>query len=455
MKLQLTDQITQFILKHRYELIPDIVLKRAKLAIVDSLGVMLAGAQHQPIAIALKYIQQQGGSPKCSVIGHAYQTSPVQAAFINAMSCHVLDFEIMWNPPGHPCSPILPALFAISELKKVSGKSFISAFVVGLEIFGRLRFLQGTKLPLIFHPQAIEGLMSCVAASSCLMRLKELPIKYAFGIGASRCGGLLANAGTMTKCMHSGVSAGFGLESVFLAKMGFTANIEIFDHPAGFIYAFFPSIKSQSLSDLFDHPLGQPYYLENQDFAIKKYPCQYGTHFAIDAALKLRLEHSIDWKKIAFIELEYPLMNYINRSRVDNSLAGKFSLQFLLASAFIDGTITEQSFSKYNIRRNSIQKLMRQVKIYFNDKIKPSFADMYGILSVTLRNGKTYTQRCDKPLGHWDNPIDETFIFEKMYMNLKPFLTKKQIELLIDEILNFEYCHDASEILNILNGESK
>jgi len=441
-----TNSIVQFIENQKFENIPSLVIQRAKLSIIDSMAVTILGAKHQAIALAINHIKKQGGLPICTVIGHSFKMPPLFAAWLNGMSGHVLDFEMMWNPPCHPCSSILPALWAICEMQPVSGKQFLTAYVIGLEVLARLLLLKGKNVPKIFHPQAIEGQIGCAAASSKLLGLKKNNLCYAVGIAASTCAGLMANAGSMTKCLHSGLGAMSGLQAALLAQDGFTANPAIFDCEPGFFQAFFSNITHEQLCEQLVKNIGHPFWLEDQNFALKNYPCQYGIHFAIEAALRMRESKQIDSKTIISIELEFPVMPYISRKHLETPLDGKFSLEYLIASAFLDGNIEESTFQETMMNRPLIKKLMSCITIHFNPQLIPSFEEMSGLLKVTISDGSTFQEVCMQPEGHWTHPITQDLIWTKFHRILSLSYQNSWIENLFDNLSNIEKIPDLAKV---------
>ena len=108
----LTSDICNIIHATRYESLGDECVLRVKQAIQDGVAVALAGCTEPPIRIAVEHTKVLGGAPQASVWGAGFKASVVQAANLNAMATHVLDFEPMWSPPTHSVSPTVPVAFA-------------------------------------------------------------------------------------------------------------------------------------------------------------------------------------------------------------------------------------------------------------------------------------------------------------------------------------------------------
>ena len=133
----------------------------------------LAGCAEAPVTIATAHAKNLGGAPQASIWGAGYHASVVQAAQINAMATHVLDFEPMWSPPTHSVSPTVPVAFALAEYKGASGRAIITAVAKGLEIQGRLQYAGDQYIPedLKFHPPGVAGALGSAIVASELLGL--------------------------------------------------------------------------------------------------------------------------------------------------------------------------------------------------------------------------------------------------------------------------------------------
>jgi hypothetical protein len=86
-----------------------------KQLIADGVAVAIAGSLEEPPRILAQYAQDLSSAPRASVWGFGFKTHPAQAAFVNAASMHVLDFEPMSNPPTHAVSPTVPVAFVVVD----------------------------------------------------------------------------------------------------------------------------------------------------------------------------------------------------------------------------------------------------------------------------------------------------------------------------------------------------
>jgi aconitate decarboxylase len=220
------------------------------------------------------------------------------------------------------------------------------------------------------------------------------------GIAASRAGGLLANAGTMTKSSHCGHASALGLQSALLAEQGFTANVDVFEAPQGYAPAFYDDrFKAEEMLGFGRAPLR----IVEPGYAIKLFPSQFGTHFGITAALELHPQIAAA-AAIRHVILTAPVMAYVDRPRPQTGLDGKFSLQYTAAAALLDGKIGIPTFTDQRLAAPDMQTLLGKFEVRLDPTIPGRFEEMYVELSVELDGGRILKTRCNGPRGKWGTP---------------------------------------------------
>jgi len=243
----------------------------AKLAILDTLGVTLAGA-HEPCAqIVSRVLPASGG--ECLIFGTDRHAPPLDAALVNGTAAHALDFDDVSNSlGGHPSAPILPALFALGEILDCTGRDFITAYVSGFETETRIaRGVNFHHYEKGWHPTATLGVFGAAAACCHLLQLDQAKTAQALAIAASLASGIKANFGTMTKPLHVGHTARNGLFAALLARDGFTANTGAMEHKQGFLEFFNGAGNFDAAKILADW--GRPYDIVRPGLGVKQHPC--------------------------------------------------------------------------------------------------------------------------------------------------------------------------------------
>jgi 2-methylcitrate dehydratase PrpD len=89
----ITCTLSEFVAKTRTDEIPDAVFGAARDALIDTLGVALAGTCEPAADIAARWVEENGGRARAAIWGRAVRASAAEAAFANGISSHALDFD--------------------------------------------------------------------------------------------------------------------------------------------------------------------------------------------------------------------------------------------------------------------------------------------------------------------------------------------------------------------------
>jgi len=160
------------------------VVANAKVAILDTLGVMLAGSQEEAPRRLLR-VPRRGPRPSL-VLGHDLRVSVLNAALVNGVSAHALDFDdVKIALGGHPSAPVVPALLALADVVEVAGTELITAFVAGFETATRIaRAVNFHPYEKGWHPTATLGVFGAAAAAPRLMKLDNGQVAAALAIAS-------------------------------------------------------------------------------------------------------------------------------------------------------------------------------------------------------------------------------------------------------------------------------
>jgi aconitate decarboxylase len=400
--MAVTSQLCDRIAGISYENLGVRAIEAARRLVLDGIAVAVAGTEEEAIHILAAHHREQGGAAQATAIGNGFRLNAVSAAALNGAAMHVLDFEPMWSPANHALSTTLAGVLALAEAREADGREVVTALVKGLEMQGWIRQASGQfeATRLRFHPPGAAGPLGAAVAAGHLLNLGPDRLAHAIGIAASRAGGLMANAGTMTKSTHCGHAAALGLESALLAARGFTANVAVFEAAQGYVPALYDDgFNAEEMLGFGRAPLR----VVDPGFAIKMFPSQFGTHFGITAALELRGEIP-DASAIRRVLLTAPVMAYVDRPRPKTGLEGKFSLQFTAASALLDGKVGIGTFTDARLERGDMQDLLGKFEVRLDPSIPGRFEDTHVLLRVELDGGRVLETRCDGPRGKWGTP---------------------------------------------------
>src|ERR1051325_8717191 len=131
-RMQLAEELARRSAALRFEDLPAEAVHWAKVGILDTVGVTVAGSMEPAARILGQAILPGPGASLA--FGSAARPGPLGAALINGTAAHALDFDDCNNTlGGHPSAPILPALFALVDERPTDGRAFIAAYVAGFE----------------------------------------------------------------------------------------------------------------------------------------------------------------------------------------------------------------------------------------------------------------------------------------------------------------------------------
>lgn len=388
----------------RYEDLPGEAIRWAKISLVDTLGCAFAGASEEAPVIARKVLMRakEGGPGLPSWIwGTHLYALPMDAATINGTAAHALDYDDCNNSiAGHPSVPLLPAILALAEDIGASGRDVILAYVAGFETQGRIgRAVNTHHYQKGWHPTATLGVFGSAAACAKLLRLDAPRTAIALGIAASLAAGLKANFGTMVKPLHAGQCSRNGLYAALMAKEGFDASPEAFEHHHGF-FEVFNGKGNYDAAQLFEH-WGEPLEILAPGVGLKQYPCCASTHSAIDAMITLRQRHSLNLDQVERIETitHGSALAHTNRPDPRSALDAKFSVQYCVARALMHGGVTFDHFEEEALRDARVRELLKRITARTHPNPPRGMDEHYqGEVVVYTTGGQQYSARVDQPL---------------------------------------------------------
>src|SRR5438874_10038705 len=216
---------------------PDHARQAAARALVDTVGVMLAGASEPCARSVQDIVAQESSGRQCTVLGTPQRASATGAALANGTAAHAHDYDDMcFVSLAHPSAPLVAAGLAVAELAGATGRALLEAYVVGFEIEARLgRAMNPRHYQRGWHCTSTLGTMGAAAAASRLLGLQIVQTGHALAIAASEASGLKENFGSMVKPLHAGLAARNGVVAARLAASGMTASASAPDGPQGFL----------------------------------------------------------------------------------------------------------------------------------------------------------------------------------------------------------------------------
>ena len=406
---KITETLACFVTESRASEIPDAVLVAAQNAVIDTVGVALAGTLEPVGGIALRWVRDLGARAQATVWGHDVASSAADAAFANGVFSHALDFDDTHpGTRGHSSATLVPAVMAAGEIVGATGEDVLAAYALGLEIAGKIgRAFGPGHIERGWHPTATVGTLAATAAAARLSGLDADGLRRAWGLAASQMSGLMRNFGTMTKPFHAGHAARSGVVAAWMAQHGATADEALLDGKGG-VLDVYGGGNGEPMENVLAR-LGKSWELVEPGNYVKRWPCCYSTHRAVGGLLALIEQHGLQADEVTEVAVGFlPGTDTALVSRdPQTGLEGKFSIEYVAAALFVDRALKLETFTDAMLQRPQVRELMRKVRRYriADDKVYSGISG-YTDVAVTTPRGR-FASRIDRVPGSAAWPMME------------------------------------------------
>src|SRR5512145_495461 len=456
-----TEKIAQFIVDTHYDDIPRGAVEQAKRTALDCLAAALAGVGEPVSQTITSYVTKLGGSPQASLFGAGLKVSVQDAALANGSIAHALDYDDCGVKIGHPSVLVLPALLSLGEHLGASGRDLLAAYIVGLEVEGKLALHADFKLMQArLNHQTWYGSIGAAAACAKLLRLDVAKTRMALGIAGNFACGLSANHGSMAGAMAAGNACHNGVIAALMAQEGVTANPDVIEAKNG----FYDTLVGPGHYDAerMAEGLGKPFYIESPGIGLKKYPSCYHTHRALDGVFQLLGEHRLNDKDIAEVDVgtSERAMRVLAFTEPATPYQAKYSMPYCIAAAVVDRQVTLDTFTHHKFEDRGIFEARKKVRLSFpNVPIWPGLADVgpdteFVGNPVTIRttDGRSYNARVDIPRGDPALPLTDDELLAKYRDCGRSQLGPDDIERSVGLVLGLETVANIGTLMATLGS---
>lgn len=451
--VEVTRQFLAKLAKARFEDLGADVLRAAKRGIIDGLGVALAGAKTSTGETIRECAVIEGGGSSCVLIGDRRRCAPAFSALANGTMAHALDFDdVQWQMIGHPTVCVLPAALALGEERGRTGRDLVLSYAVGIETAAKIGAGVNTHhTELGWHGTAVLGTLAASMAASKMIGADLGEMRNALGIAVSRAGGVRENFGTDTKPFHAGSSAFNGVLTARLAKMGFTANMDILEAPWGFFRMFASGRFNEQ--KILAHAT-DPWSVLDPGLLFKPYAACVSTHTAIDSILALMAEHDIRAEDVERVDVGVVKLtqDILIHTRPRTGLNGKFSMQYCMARALLSRNLGIQQFTDEKVLEPAAQELLQRVDWHVDPILEKAWkgGPRPEHVHLHLKDGRKVDRRTDKSKGNPEVPMTDEEISEKFRDCAGMCLDEHQVEALLGRLWDLENVRSIAEIANLL-----
>jgi len=422
-------------------------------ALLDTVGVTLAGAAEPAARIVQRVVEQDGTGP-CRVLGTSLRSSAGNAALANGTAAHALDYDDMcFVSLAHPSAPLVAAALAAAEVANASGRALLDAYVVGFELEGRLgRAMNPRHYQRGWHCTSTLGTIGAAAAASRLLGLDASAAGHALAIAASEASGLKENFGTMVKPLHAGLAARNGVVAALLARAGMTASRAAIDGPQGLLVAM--DSEHPSL-DAFAADLGTRWEIVDTGITVKLYPSCAGTHPTLDALLDLKRREGFGADEVEVIEIgvDSIVPTILLYDRPSSGLEGKFSMPFCAAAAVVRGRVGIDTFAMSELGDPAIVALQGRVVMRVDSTLDASAPPLtQAHVTVRLRDGRVLTASANGARGYPEHPASDEELAGKFTSCATRTLSASQAADALTTLRDVESMSDIRTLTDLLQA---
>lgn len=436
--------IAEFAASLRLDEVPAAVLERAKLHILDALGLGLASNAYDYGRQSVEGIAAMAPPGRCSVIGRPERLEMRDAALANGILIHGLDFDDTHLASIiHPTCTALPCALALGESLETNGADLLAAFLAGAELGIRIgAAVKGAFHHVGYHATGLVSHFSSAVTAGKLLGLDADRIVAAQGIVGSTASGIqvFLEEGAWTKRFHPGWGATAGITAAFLARQGFKGPSRPYEGKFGLFDTHLQAEAGHVDLGALTDGLGSTWRFG--ETALKPYPVCHFIHGCADAAIELHDE--IAGADIIAVDafLPEPTLHIIAeppdaKERPTTDYEAKFSAQFVVAHCLLRGRFGLPDLQPQALADSQVRALALKVKCHADpDSAFPTYFS--GGVAVRLADGRDLKRHVRVNSGAGERAMSADAVAAKFLASASMTIPASQAEAIGDAVLNLE-----------------
>lgn len=438
--------------------IPEAVLRIARRSLIDTLGVAIAGSRHSLSGALRPFARARWAAGEASVLGAPWRLQPSGAAFVNAASAHVLDYDDnCYAGSVHGSAVVAPAALAAAESGNLPGGALLTALVAGAEAeyavgdaFGDQLYLKG------WWTTGVLGPVGAAVAAARAMRLDARATTSALGLAVSGTGGVKACFGTDAKPVLCGRAAEAGVVAAELAACGVTGPVDAFENARGLAALCNDGVFDQRAVQA----LGERWRLLDPGIDVKRIPLCLSAHAAVDAILTLLAEHRLVAADLERVVCDAPPgvaanLAYVHPRTVQEA---QFSMNFAIAASVAFGDVTLAHLDAAVLADPRVAELMRRVEMLTSARwSEPDLVRRFpegAFVRLLTRDGRTIEHFSGSARGTAALPLTDTEIDAKFMDCVGSAIGTRQAEMLLGRLHGIATLASARELLHGIGWNS-
>jgi 2-methylcitrate dehydratase PrpD len=443
--------------------VPAAAVEVARAALIDGVGVAIAGSTHQMSRIVSGYVDELGCAPVAGTLAGGRPTSAENSALVGGVAGHALDFDDTWMPGGgtdqatasHPTCSLVPVLVALAQDGATTGAALVESLLAGLEAHGKVGFPGRTTIRAGWHGSAVFGAVGAAVTAARLTGLDATGIRTTIALAVTHAGGLNVNRGTMAKPYQIGNVAAGAVRAAALVARGFTAADDVLEGRHGFAHAFLDDAHWDP--ERFVASLDGPLSVLDPGIDMKRYASCLFTHRALDATLEMVDRHQVAATDVDRITVTTSPGSIVDRPAPRTGLEGKFSLQFTVAQAVLHRRVGFRQFDDAALRDPALVDLMSRVDVVADPTLTSDYALLPSPVRVRLRSGTELADPVAVGADAWCRRMSADELADKYLDNTGPVLGAEPARRSLDLLARAERltAEEVGELLAILTSPQR
>jgi len=451
-----TAAIVEFVGELRHAALADEVRHYARRHLLDTVGVMIAGAGGDVAIRAEAVLSAARPAGRIPVPGRARRADVIDAAFLGGTAAHGIELDDGFRQGSvHPGCVVVPAALALGYDRRADGRTLMEAIVAGYEtVIAIGRACHPDLRQRGFHPTAAVGVFGSAAAAGKLRGLSPDALANAFGLAASSAAGLFAfvNGGGDIKRLHAGHAAREGLQAALLAEQGVEGPPDVIEARDGFMQAFAfgradnthsKSARAMAL------PPAAPFGIT--DCYIKPYPCCRHIQPAVEALIGLLNDEAIANDEVQRIEVAtYRIAAEHAETGWDDFASAQLSFPYLMGLALKFRAVKFEHFSEQTRRDPAFAAIARKLNVTAPPDIDRLYPQLRPArVTVTTARG-SFTRQADEALGSRIVPLDDAGLKAKFLDLVGPVLGAARAKELGERLWSLDEINDVAPLVEAM-----
>jgi 2-methylcitrate dehydratase PrpD len=444
-----TDALIAFARTLSYDALTDEVRHYAKRHLLDTVGVMVAGAGGNVATQAEATLAAVRPAGRIPVPGRARRADLLDAAFLGGTAAHGIELDDGYTKGSvHPGCTVVPTVLALGHTQNTNGKALLEAVVAGYEIVTSIgRAVHPDLRQRGFHPTGAVSVFGAAVAAAKLRGLSQQQFAHAFGIAASSAAGLFAfvNGGGDIKRLHAGHAAREGLQAALLAEQGVEGPPGVIEARDGFMqaFAFGRGGKARGI----ELPPAVPFGMT--DCYIKPNPCCRHIQPAVEALIGLLNDENIASDEVALVEAEtYRIAAEHAGAGWADYASAQLSFPYLMSLALRHRAIKFEHFDEATRRDPIFAELAKKLRVTAPPEIDSLYPRLRPArVTVTTMRGQKFTRQADEALGSRLVPFGDKGLTEKFHGLVAPVLGEARAKELAQRLWAVEEAGDVAPLV--------